>query len=363
MIGSPARSIRTSSTRHLRFAQAVVALGVGALTLAACGGGEDKASSSESDGGLEAVTFLNILPIDSLSFAPELVASTCGQFEEEGLDVTFEATQGSAPAIQTIIAGSALLTRVGDIETILAAGEKKAPIVNIGTVTKRGPIRMVSSSDAPIETAEDFRGKKVGTPSEGGTSSITLDLVASSAGVDPSEVDRQVVGLAPGVFDLVSSGRIDAYIVSLDTSILLDKQQEKAVVYDPSDDIKSGAQLYMTSAEQAKDPGKQKQLRKYLAAVESAINFMIEDEANGFAKTMECISSEYDVPAMADPEVAKETLSGYVQSWTAAGDGTIAQTDSQQWEDTYREMVDAGLIKDGMDPKDWVNNDFAPGTS
>lgn len=362
MIGSTARSIRKSS-RRVRFARAVVALVVGALTLAACGGGEDAASTSESDGGLQEVTFLNILPIESLSFAPELVASTCGQFEEEGLDVTFEATQGSAPAIQTIIAGSALLTRVGDIETILAAGDKQAPIVNIGTVTKQGPIRMVSSSDDPIETAEDFRGKMVGTPSEGGTSSTTLDLVASSAGIDPSEVDRQVVGLAPGVFDLVTSGRIDAYIVSLDTSILLEKQQEKAVVYDPSDDIKSGAQLYMTSTEQAEDPEKQDQIRRYLAAVESAINFMIEDEANGFAETLKCISSEYEVPAMADPEVAKETLSGYVKSWTAAGEGTIAHTDTQQWEDTYREMVDAGLIEDGLDPNDWVNNDFAPGKS
>lgn len=69
------------------------------LVLAGCGsggGGQD---------GRDRITFLNILPMESLGYAAEMVADTKGFFAAHGLDVTFEATQGSAPAIQTLLAG------------------------------------------------------------------------------------------------------------------------------------------------------------------------------------------------------------------------------------------------------------------
>jgi NitT/TauT family transport system substrate-binding protein len=53
------------------------------------------------------------------------------------LDIHFEATQGSPPALQTVIAGSALLTPVGDIETMVAASERDAPLVVVGSALPR----------------------------------------------------------------------------------------------------------------------------------------------------------------------------------------------------------------------------------
>ena len=76
---------------------------------------------------MQDVTFLNILPLESLTFTPELVAASCGYFEDHGLNVSFETTQGSAQAIQTVIAGGALITRVGDMETMVATGERERP--------------------------------------------------------------------------------------------------------------------------------------------------------------------------------------------------------------------------------------------
>lgn len=340
----------------------VLAVGVGAAVLVACGGNPSAESGGRdsSGGALEEVTFLNVLPMESLTFAPEMVADACGHFERQGLNVTFETTQGSAQAIQTVIAGSAQITRVGDIETILAAGDKSAAVTNIGTALHRGPIRMVSSKRAPIDEAGDFRGTLVGLPSEGGTSEITLDLILGSAGIAPETVDRQVVGLSPGVFNLVKSGRIDAYIVSFDTSVAL-QQQSDAVVFDPARAIRSGAQLYMTSREQLADPETRDLLERYLAAIKSAMDFIVEDEADGFQKTMECISSKYDVPTLAQPDVARSSLSGYVDSWLANGRDGVLSTSSKQWQATYEEMVAAGLVDGGLDPQAWYTNDLAPG--
>jgi NitT/TauT family transport system substrate-binding protein len=354
------KSERTPTRTRGRRLGGVVALGLSATLLAACGGGSGDSASGDSGGGPDKITFLNVLPIETLSFAPELVADTCGQFKEQNLDVTFELTQGSAPGIQTIIAGSAEITRVGDIETIIAAGDKSAPIVNIGTATHRGPIRMVSSTRAPIRSAEDFKGKLVGIPSEGGTSEITLDLILGSAGIPPESVDRQVVGLTPAVFDLVQSGRIDAYVVSLDTAMALAQQQKDAVIFDPSDAIRSGAQNYMTSQEQAEDPQTSDEIKRYMQAIDSAIDFIIKDEKNGFGKTMKCISSKYNVPTLDDKQVARAALAGYVDSWLANGQGSILRTDPEQWQTTYEEMVQGGLVDEGMNPDDWYTNDLAP---
>jgi NitT/TauT family transport system substrate-binding protein len=355
-------ALRPTTRRRPRW-QVTLAAASAATLLAACGGGGDDEASGSSGGGgngeLQEVTFLNILPLESLTFTPELVAASCGYFEEQGLDVTFETTQGSAPAIQTVLAGGALITRVGDMETMLAVGERDAPLVNVGQINKTGTIRFVSAKADPLESPEDIEGRLMGTPSEGGTSEIILKLVAATAGISPDDVQTQVVGVAPGVFDLVTSGRIGGYIVSLDTSVALSQQQPDAVIYNPSDDVQSGGQVYVTSRDQADDPDKQEQLRKYLAAVKAAVQFVAGDQANGYAETTKCLA-DYEIPTMEDPEVAKAALDQYVESWTAAGDGEIARTVDEQWQTVYDEMSGSGFVPEGLDPAEWYTNDFAP---
>jgi NitT/TauT family transport system substrate-binding protein len=360
------RSTLRPAPRHSRWRTALAAASAATL-LASCGGGgdEDEASGGGGDSGgggqVQDVTFLNILPLESLTFTPELVASACGYFEDHGLNVTFETTQGSAQAIQTVIAGGALITRVGDMETMVATGERDAPLVNVGQINKTGTLRFVSAASDPIESAEDLEGRLMGTPSEGGTSELIIKVTAASADIPPDEVQTQVVGLAPGVFDLVSSGRIGGYVVSLDTSVSLEQQQPEAVIYSPSDDVESGGQVYITSREQADDPEKQEQLTNYLAAIKEAVQFVAEDEANDFAETIECLS-EYAIPTLEDPEVGKAALTQYVESWTAAGDDQIARTVPEQWTTVYEEMSGAGFVPEGLDPEEWFTNDFAPGS-
>jgi NitT/TauT family transport system substrate-binding protein len=357
-------ALRPTTRRRPRW-QVALAAASAATLLAACGGGDDEASGGDGGSGgggngeLQEVTFLNILPLESLTFTPELVAASCGYFEEQGLDVTFETTQGSSQAIQTVLAGGALITRVGDMETMLAIGERDAPLVNVGQINKTGTIRFISAESDPLEAPADIEGRLMGTPSEGGTSEIILKLTAATAGIPQDEVQTQVVGLAPGVFDLVTSGRIGGYIVSLDTAVALQEQQPDAVVYAPSDDVQSGGQVYVTSQDQADDPETQEQLRSYLAAVKAAVQFVAEDEANGFAETIECLS-DYDIPTLEDPEVGKVALTQYVESWTAAGDGEIARTVPEQWQTVYEEMSGSGFVPEGLDPAEWYTNDFAP---
>lgn len=354
---APAPSARTTGRR--RPWRIVAVAGLASTLLAACGGGGNSGSNSAagSSGGVQQVTFLNILPLESLTFTPDLVAQSCGYFKNHGLEVTFQTTQGSPPAIQTVLADKALLTRIGDLEVMQANGEKNADLLDVGQVNKTTTIRFISDTSNPLNSAADIKGRLMGTPSAGGTSEQLLKLTANSAKIPPDQVKTQVVGLAPGVFDLVKSGRIGGYVVSLDTAATLKAQQPTAVVYDPSQAIKSGGQVYVTSSKQAQDSQKKEQLRRYMAAITDAIKFVQKDEANNFKATFDCLS-KYNIAALKDQTVATATLKDYVASWTKGGN--ILSTDKSTWQSVYKENVDGGFTQSGKDPSKWFTNDYLP---
>ncbi|OZM81353.1 ABC transporter substrate-binding protein [Pseudonocardia sp. MH-G8] len=334
--------------------RALVALLACAALLVACAGPDEQ-------GGRDEVTFLNFLPLDGLTFAPEMLAQAAGYFAEEGLDVRFEATQGSGPAIQTVLTGRALLTRIGDIETMVAVGERGAPLVTIGSAVKSSLFRIVSSDRRPITTAAGFEGALVGVASEGGGSEAMLDLIAGSADLPPDAVRRQVVGIAPGIFELVRNGRIDAYAVALDTAVQLERAEPAAVVYRASDDVSAGAQVFVTSADQARDPAKSDRMRRFLAAVERSMEFMVADADTGFTETMRLIDEEFDVTVLEEPEVARESLQAYVESFVADGGENLVANSPERWRTTYEELAGIGMVRPGLDPGAWNDPGFAPG--
>jgi NitT/TauT family transport system substrate-binding protein len=351
----PSRMSRRSFVKSS--AAMFAAVGGGGTLLSACGG----SSSGSSSGGVEDVTFLNVIPIESISNTAEMLADAGGYFKRHGLKVTFEATNGSAPAIQTVIQGSALITRLGDIETQVAIATKDAPLVNVGAVEKGGGlIQFVSSERRPLMKPEDFRGAKMGLPSIGGTSENTLDLVLAAGGVPASSVQRQVVGLTPGVFSLVEQGRIDGYVVSLDTSLLILREEPTALSFAPASVISAGNQQYTTSERQLSDETQADQVRRFLLGIRDAIEFVIDDEKNDFKKTMDTISAKYVVPAFKDRQVSVEALKRYVGSWTADGQDQIVQTNPAVWQATYDELVNAEIVPGGQNPKDWITDEYAP---
>ena len=91
---------RHSVTRRecLRASAAVLATaGAGGL-LTSCSGGD--VATSTGAGPTTKVTFLAVLPLTTLTYAPELLADAGGYFADQGLDVSFQSTRGTAQAIR-----------------------------------------------------------------------------------------------------------------------------------------------------------------------------------------------------------------------------------------------------------------------
>jgi NitT/TauT family transport system substrate-binding protein len=330
----------------LRASAAIAAVGTSGL-LTACGGGESAASGTP-------VTFLAVVPFTTLTYAPELYADSAGYFADQGLTVDFQSTRGSAQAIQLVLAGSAPLTRIGQIEAVSHIVNSDAPLLNVATVVKESAIRIVSAANAPLNEPKDFVGKLLGIPSEGGESETTLDLLLASAGIEPASIERQVVGVGPGVFNLVEQGRIAGFMVSIDTATILAQQMQNAVVLNPGNFIEAGAQAYTI----ARDDLDENRLivRKYLDAIRAAIDFVVADD--GFDETLRTIRSKYSFATLEDDSVAKASLREYVRAWTKEGPAYIMRTNEETWRRGYEELVRAGRLPAGKNPSEWFTNEL-----
>lgn len=339
---------RGVSRRALLGGFAVVA-GSGSM-LGACSREQDPRVISDR----AALTFLTIVPLTSLTFAPELFADAAGYFVDHGIDVTFELARGSAQAIQLVLAGRAPLTRISQIDGMRAAANRNAPILNVSTVFKGSTIRYVSSSTDPLLEPGDFVGKVIGIPSKGGSSELELDLFLAASGIDRRSVQRQVVGLAPGVFNLVQQRRIAGYAVSIDTAKVLEGQQKEAMVLNPGNYMRSGGQFYMAS--QAGFEQNHEAISRFVAAVGDSLEFMLADE--NFEQTLAILRSKYSFDSLNDTAIAKESLREYADVWTASGRENLLLTLPERWTEGYKELVAAGLAERDATPEQWFTNEL-----
>jgi ABC-type nitrate/sulfonate/bicarbonate transport system substrate-binding protein len=341
---------RRSFLRRSAFAAAVAAA---PSLLSACG-------SSASGSGDGKVTFLSYLPLETLSLAPELLAVAGGHFAKHGLDVTLQPVKGSPQAMQTLVAGTAPITRIGQIDVMTAVAESQQPLVNIGTLTRGSSLRFIYSKSAhPLAKPQDFVGQTMGVPSEGGTSDKVVSLVLANNGIDPKQAKRQVVGLTPGTFTLVQQGRIVGYVVSIDTANLVVAQNPDAGSFDPGITVKSDSQVYVSTPTAMKQDAET--LKAFMAGIRDAVAAMVADPS--LDETLKQLRGKYSFATLDDDTVAKASLTTMRDLWTG-GDASkpLLVTDQAAWAAGYQELTAAAVAKPGGDPAKWFDNSLLPQT-
>jgi NitT/TauT family transport system substrate-binding protein len=330
----------------------LTAAAAGSSLLAGCG--SDAASTS----GGKKTTFLSYLPLETLSLAPELLAVSGGHFAKHGLEVTLQPVKGSPQAMQTLLAGTSPITRLGQIDVMAAIADTGQPMVNIGTLTRASTLRFVySKKKHPLQKPEDFVGQTMGVPSEGGTSDKVVSLVLAGAGLDPQQTKRQVVGLTPGTFNLVEQGRIVGYVVSLDTANILAAQNADVGVFEPGEYVKCDSQVYVTTKDAAKKDAEI--LRAFMAGIHDALVAIVADDS--LDETVKQLRGTYSFSTLDDDKIAKASLTMLRNAWTG-GDPSkpLLVTDETAWTAGYKELTDAGVIKSGGTAATWFDNSLLP---
>jgi NitT/TauT family transport system substrate-binding protein len=169
---------------------------------------------------LRNITFVQPSPSAINSF-PVFVAIGEGFFEEEGLNVTVEAINGSGAVLQALSAGQAHFGRPGP-GPVIAAKTRGVDAVHIYNVAARSNFGIAVQQDSDIQSIEDLRGKVIGTGTADGAEVGFARNVMSGAGLTEGE-DYQFLTVGDGgpATAAFLNGEIDAYSASTaDTAIL-----------------------------------------------------------------------------------------------------------------------------------------------
>jgi NitT/TauT family transport system substrate-binding protein len=140
----------------------------------------------------------------------------------------------------------------------------------------------------------------------------------------------------------------------MDNAIALREREPDAVVLDPYESTATGTQVYVASHRALADPGRRDIIARYLRAIRAAMQMVIED--NSLDRTLDMLGARYDIPILADRELAKQTLRDYIASWQA--NGALLTTSAERWNRIYDETVGVGLVPAGLDAAAWYTNDL-----
>jgi NitT/TauT family transport system substrate-binding protein len=349
-------------TRIARRIAVIAAAGALALTGCAAGGntGGDGGKTGAANEPLKAVTITTFLPLESLTFTPEMVASAGGFFEKHGLDVTVQPVQGAPAAVQSVLGGAALTTRVSsiDIQPAMDQGQK---VKGIGTMSYGTTLRLVSVDKKPLRTAADLKGATIGMGSTGGTSERTLDLTLDSAGIPRESVKREVVPVSAATLELVRQGKLDGYIVSMDTAAAIKEQNKDAVI--GGTDLLSAPdmQVWIAMDDSIKDKTKADELKRLMAAVHDAIAFVRDDAKNGYKNVLDIMKKKWSFPSIeGDKPIAPSVLDEYIAHGWVNSSGEILTNADDTWKKAYQLYTSSGLVTGKNDPMTWLTNDFIP---
>ncbi|MEX2290301.1 MAG: ABC transporter substrate-binding protein [Mycobacteriales bacterium] len=203
----------TITSRGARAAAGACAL---TLTLVACG------SESDTAGG-DGKTIAGGEETTSLSFGvtnPDLPGSAyyaavptyLEYWTDEGLDVTFDAYNGTGEVMTAVATGKTDVGSGGTMGAMAAVVNGGADLKVFYSYIPNNPYWPVVMPDSDIDSLDDLVGKTVGTFSLAGDGAGLLKGVMEAEGLDPNSVDIVAVGVGAEAYETLKSGRIAAYI-------------------------------------------------------------------------------------------------------------------------------------------------------
>lgn len=328
----------------------LVAAAAGPGLLSACGQGEGSAELGD-------LTYISFLPFETLSFTPEMMSVAGGHAAEHELDVDVEVARGTSPSLQAMISGAGLVARCATIDLALARTTQDQRLVNIGTIV-RGPGQWLNfSSQDPVNSAEDLVDRTIGIPSEGGSTENNLLLMLQNAGVDPDDVERQVVTDNPASWEMIQRGELVGYLSSIDQSLILQNQQEEAdaAILGELARVAADTQFFVTTEEHLENH--EEQIRAFLAGVRDGMESVLEDGEEK-SQTIETMRDEYSFATLDDDDIVAEGINIQADLWLEGDASEVLHTDPDEWIQGIEELEEGGFISGAEDPESWMTNDL-----
>jgi NitT/TauT family transport system substrate-binding protein len=330
---------------------------------AACGDDDDAPadpsgadSGGQDSGKVEKVTLL--LPFqESIFYYGITVARENGYFEDEGLDVETQASEGSAFVTQQIVGGGVEYGTNTPAETLVALS--KGLDVKILATMYYAPVFSINVlEDSPLQSVSDLEGKTLGITDAGGGEVPLVKSVLAAEGLGYDEdVKIQVVG--PGgalAVNSLKNGKVDAFAGAINDFAALESKGLKLRTILPDDFATQPGDSLMVRTETFDDPDKREIAAKMMRAIFKGIYFGSLNEDAGL-----CIMKGFLPEEHEDPAFARLYYQRAVELMKAPDPERWGEILFPNWEFIQDLLVEAGGdggIEEPVDLEKYLTNDL-----
>jgi NitT/TauT family transport system substrate-binding protein len=208
-------------------ARALLALVVcTALFVTACGNDDsgDEGGAASTDGGKEVVDQPFLLSSSfGIYFLPIQIAYDQGYFEDEGLNLKVQETDGSSFVTQQIIAGNAEFGVAG-APTDIIAYDKDPNVRALSCIESQSIFSIYVPADSDIQDVTQLDGKKLGINERGGGEEPMVTAVIAE-----NDLDTEVVPVGQETATIVRAlqdGQVAAFSSSIGTRTSIEAELE-----------------------------------------------------------------------------------------------------------------------------------------
>jgi ABC-type nitrate/sulfonate/bicarbonate transport system substrate-binding protein len=274
-----------------------------------------------------------------IDFLEMMNAVTGGHFQAAGLDATLLGAGGAAASTQQLAAGRCQFIRGSCIDVMKAmSAQQDVSLVSVATIFQGSNFNVISSTAKPIASAEDFRGRRIGVVSIGGTTENFLDLMLKQANIDKAAVPREVVGNNPGSFALLRQGRIDGFIATSNVVDLLRQQNAPVLAWSTDRYAPMPGQSYFTTRRIIdENPA---MVQAFVKAMKASADEIVKGPIE---PVLDRAAARFDIPGLRDKPALVATMQGDVALWLSEGPRNLMRNIPALWQSARDSLAAAGL--------------------
>jgi NitT/TauT family transport system substrate-binding protein len=328
--------------RRIKSLLAVVIL---VLLLGACrdveGGGGD---SGGGEGGTQQITLVTPNP-SAIVAANFCAAQGEGYLEEEGLEVRFEAVDGSGAVLQALVSGQGQIGLPGPGPVLNARAQGEEPVMFFNHFAQ-SLFGIIVPEDSDIQSVEDLSGLTLGVGTVDGTEVTFSRAILDDAGLTFDE-DYEILPVGDGgpATAAFQRGEIDAYAAALPDMVIIESRGlpiEEITPEEYLDLFGNGFTAMQSYIDQNPDV-----IEGFTRAMTRGTEFASENKE----ETLEHCA-EINPEEASDPELASDLYDFLVPRTEPVGGGTLGEYGAESWQRWHDAMIESGELEEPIDDID-----------
>ena len=286
-----------------------------------------------------------------------VVAKEKGFFEAEGLDITIQATPGTATAVTQLASGGALFAQGAAITTVPAIANQGAGIITVGQVIYRSVFELASPANKPLKSGDDLTGKTIGLMSVGGSTDHLLNAMAAAGKTDPKAIKRVVTGLSAGAYAFLQRGQVVGFFSYYPMRIALEAQGAPLHYTNTDDFAPIPPDSIIVSSTALASEADRKAVVAYLRACGKGMQFLLDSANYDAAVSM---LAKYNPVEATDRALARKKFEAIAALAQRPAGVPFMHCDPKAWDSGVALMEKIGLIKPNAKPMSaYYTNDLA----